>query len=116
MFLRYLTHIRTLSRASMVPRGLYFLPQAIFIPPLSDNYIFPPLATRHFFTPIMAFLPYRNSVTRFFVSGFFQQTTSPGPNRHAQEQFRIFSNIRGFIRIRNRLPGDEYTGEAIRIL
>ncbi len=28
---------------------------------------------------------------------------------------RIFSNIRGFIRIRNRLPGYEYTGESIRI-
>jgi hypothetical protein len=50
------------------------------------------------------------------VSGFFRQTPSPGPNRHAQDGFRIFSNIRGVIRIRNRLPGDEYTGESIRIL
>jgi hypothetical protein len=47
---------------------------------------------------------------------FFRQTTSPGPNRHAQEPFRMFSNIRGVIRIRNRLTGDEYTGESIRIL
>ncbi len=57
-----------------------------------------------------------NSVTRFFGSSFFHQTPSPGPNRDAQDRFRIFSNIRGFIRIRNRLPGDEYTGESIRIL
>jgi hypothetical protein len=48
---------------------------------------------------------------RFFVSGFFHQTTSPGPNRHAQERFRIFSNIRGVIRICYRLPDDEYMGE-----
>jgi hypothetical protein len=38
-----------------------------------------------------------------------------GPNRQAQERFQIFSNIRGVIRIRNRLPGDEYTRESIRI-
>jgi hypothetical protein len=38
---------------------------------------------------------------RFFVSGFFHQKTSPGPNRHAQEQFQIFSNIRGVIRVRD---------------
>ncbi len=59
---------------------------------------------------------YRNSVTRFFVSGFLHQTPSPSPNRHAQDRFQIFSNIRRVIRIRNRLPGDEYTGESIRIL
>ncbi len=46
---------------------------------------------------------------------FFLKTTSPGPNRHAQEWFRIFSNIRGVIRILNRLPGDEFTGESIGI-
>jgi hypothetical protein len=46
------------------------------------------------------------------VSGFFHQTPSPGPNRHAQDRFRIFSNMRGVIRIRNRIPGDEYTGES----
>ncbi len=46
---------------------------------------------------------------------FFYQTTSPGSSRQAQERFRIFTNIRGVIRIRNRLPGDEYTGELIRI-
>jgi hypothetical protein len=57
----------------------------------------------------------RNSVTRFFVSKFFHQTTSPGPKRHAQEQLRIFSNISGVISIRNRIPGDEYTGKSIEI-
>jgi hypothetical protein len=46
------------------------------------------------------------------VSGFFHQTSSPGPYRHAQDRFRFFSNIRGVIRIRNRLPSDEYTGES----
>ncbi len=50
------------------------------------------------------------------MSGFFHQTTSPDPNRHGQARFRIFSNIRGVIRIRNRLLGDEYTRESIRIL
>jgi hypothetical protein len=49
----------------------------------------------------------RESVTRFFATGFFHQTISPGPNRHVQEQFRIYSNIRGVIRICNRLLGDE---------
>ncbi len=39
-------------------RGLYFGPKMIFIPPPpSENYIFPPLATRRFSTTIMAFLP-----------------------------------------------------------
>ncbi len=50
------------------------------------------------------------------MSGFFHKTTSPGPNRRAQERFRIFSNIPGVIRIRNQLPGNEYTGESIRII
>ncbi len=50
------------------------------------------------------------------MSGFFHQTTSPGPNRQAQERFQIFSNIRGVIRIRNQLHGNEYAGESIRIL
>jgi hypothetical protein len=46
---------------------------------------------------------------------FFSSTTSPGPNGHAQKLFWIFPNIRGVIRILNWLPGDEYTGESIRI-
>jgi hypothetical protein len=50
------------------------------------------------------------------MSGFFHQATSTGPNRHAQERLQIFSNIRRVICIRNRLSGDEYTGELIRIL
>ncbi len=40
---------------------------------------------------------------------FFHHTTSSGLSRHAQKRFEIFSHFRGFIRIRNRLPGDEYT-------
>jgi hypothetical protein len=48
-------------------------------------------------------------MTRLFLKGqghkiFFvlhQKTTSPGPNRHAQKQVQIFSNIRGVIRSRN---------------
>jgi hypothetical protein len=64
---------------------------------------------------LTTFLNERDSVTRFFFSGFLL-TTSPGPNRHVQEGFRIFSNIRGVIRIRNRLPSDEYTRKSIRTL
>ncbi len=37
---------------------------------------------------------------KIFVSGFFHQTTSSGPNRQAQERFQIFLNIRAVIRIR----------------
>jgi hypothetical protein len=52
---------------------------------------------------------------RFFASGFFHHTSSSGPSRHAQKRFLIFSPIHGVIRILNRLPGDEYTRERIRI-
>ncbi len=34
---------------------------------------------------------------------------------HSQKRFRIFSNYSGIIRIRNRLTCDEYTRESIRI-
>ncbi len=38
-------------------RGLYFGPKTIFIPPPQKKMIFsPPLATRRFLTPIVAFL------------------------------------------------------------
>jgi hypothetical protein len=47
---------------------------------------------------------------------FFHQTTFPDLNRHVQERFLIFLNFCVVILIRNRLPGDEYTGESIRIL
>jgi hypothetical protein len=50
-----------------------------------------------------------------FLPLVFFITTSLGPNRHAQKRFPILSNIRGVISIHNRLPGDEYTGELIRI-
>jgi hypothetical protein len=50
-----------------------------------------------------------------FCLQFFYHTTSPGPNRHEQNQFRIFLNIREVIRIRNWLPGNESNGESIRI-
>ncbi len=46
---------------------------------------------------------------------FFHHTTSPGANRHAQKLFRFSSNICGVIRICNQFPGDEFTGESIRI-
>jgi hypothetical protein len=67
------------------------------------------------------------------VFGFFHQTPSPGPNRHVQDRFRIFSNIldsleyfalegsfvnqfrstpRLFTTGESQLPGDEYTGES----
>ena len=32
----------------------------------------------------------RDSLTRFFVLGFFPQTTPPGPNRDVLVQFRFF--------------------------
>ncbi len=51
----------------------------------------------------------------FFGSVILHKRTSPGPNRNAQKRFRIFSNIRGVIRTRSRLPDDEYTGESIKI-
>jgi hypothetical protein len=36
---------------------IIFIQKQYFPPPLSENYIFPPLATRRFVTPIMPFLP-----------------------------------------------------------
>jgi hypothetical protein len=50
-----------------------------------------------------------------FCLRFFYHRTSHCPNRHAQKQFRICSNIRGVICICNQLLGDEYTGELTRI-
>jgi hypothetical protein len=57
----------------------------------------------------------KGTVSRDFSYPFFHQTTYPSPNEHAQERFRIFSKILGAVRFRNRLPGDEYTGESIKI-
>jgi hypothetical protein len=45
---------------------------------------------------------FKGTVSRDFSSPvFFHQTTSPGPNGHAQKRFRIFPNIRGVICICN---------------
>jgi hypothetical protein len=67
-------------------------------------------------TPVLILGMLKEQCHEVFVSGFFHKTTFPGPNRHAQERFRIFSNICGVIRIRIRLPGNEYNGESISIL
>jgi hypothetical protein len=50
---------------------------------------------------------------RFFDSVYFHQTTSLSPVRHTWKTSLIFflSNIRGVIRIRNRLPGVFTAGE-----
>ncbi len=45
---------------------------------------------------IDAFL--RDSVTRFFASGFFHESVSPQPQIIPLGPFRIFSKIRGDIR------------------
>jgi hypothetical protein len=34
---------------------------------------------------------------------FFFIKVSPGPSRHTQMQYRMLSNIRGLIRVRNRI-------------
>jgi hypothetical protein len=39
-------------------------------------------------------LAYRDSVTRFFASGFFDESVSPQPQSIALGPFRIFSKIR----------------------
>jgi hypothetical protein len=41
---------------------------------------------------------YRDSVTRFFTSGFFHESVSPQPQRIPLGPFQIFSKIRGDIR------------------
>jgi hypothetical protein len=46
-------------------------------------------------------LPLKEQCHEIFHVRFFHQTPSPGPNRHAQDRFQIFLNIRGVIRIRN---------------
>jgi hypothetical protein len=46
---------------------------------------------------------------------FFHQQLLLVPIGMPRNDFEFFSNIRGVIRIRYRLPGDEYTGESIRI-
>jgi hypothetical protein len=43
-------------------------------------------------------IPLRDSVTRFFASGFFHESVSPQPQSIPLRPFRIFSKIRGDIR------------------
>jgi hypothetical protein len=40
----------------------------------------------------------RDSVTKFFASGFFHESVSPQPQSNPFRPFRIFSKIRGDIR------------------
>jgi len=42
---------------------------------------------------------------RFLKSGFFHQTTSPGPNRDILEPFSFLANFHGVMYIFKRLPG-----------
>ena len=42
-------------------------------------------------------VPYRDSVTRFFASGFFYESVSPQPQSIPLGPFRIFSKSRGDI-------------------
>jgi hypothetical protein len=59
---------------------------------------------------------FKGTVSRYFsTSVFFHQTTSSGPNGHAQKRFQIFLNICGAVRIRDGPAGDEYTWKSISI-
>ncbi len=46
------------------------------------------------------------------MSGFFIEQLLLVPIGKPRNDFKFFSNIRGVIRIRIRLPGGEYTGES----
>ncbi len=56
------------------------------------------------------FLSYRDSVTRFFASGFFYESVSPQPQSITIGPFRIFSKIRGDIRKSRCTTGVNDTG------
>jgi hypothetical protein len=47
---------------------------------------------------------------------FFHFLIFTGPNRHAQKRISIFLNSHWVIRIRNRLPGDEYPASQLESL
>jgi len=49
---------------------------------------------------------------RFLMSGFFHQTTPPGPTRDVLEPFLFLSIFRGVMYILKRLPGIRDTGES----
>ncbi len=53
---------------------------------------------------------YRDSVTRFFVSGFFYESPSPKPLIITLGSFRICSKICGYIRKSRCTTGVNYTG------
>jgi hypothetical protein len=52
----------------------------------------------------------RDSVTRFFASGFFHESVSPPPQSIPLGPFRIFSKIRGDIRKLRCTTGINDTG------
>ncbi len=52
----------------------------------------------------------RDSVTRFFASGFFHESVSPKPLSIPLGSFRIFSKIRGDIRSSRLTTGINDTG------
>ncbi len=52
----------------------------------------------------------RDSVTRFFASGFFHESVSPKPLSIALGPFRFFSKIRGDIRSSRLTTGISDTG------
>jgi len=55
-------------------------------------------------------VPYRDSVTRFFASGFFYESVSPQPQSIPLGPFQIFSKIRGEIRTSRCTTGINDTG------
>jgi hypothetical protein len=52
----------------------------------------------------------RDSVTRFFASGFFHQSVSPQPQSIPKGPFQIFSKIHGDIRSSRLTTGINNTG------
>jgi len=51
---------------------------------------------------------------RFLKSGFFHQTTPPGPTRDVLEPLSFLANFRGVMYILKRLPGVRDTGSRNR--
>ena len=47
---------------------------------------------------------------RFLKSGFFHQTTPPGPTREVLEPFKFLVNFHRVMNILKRLPGIQDTG------
>jgi hypothetical protein len=53
---------------------------------------------------------YRDSVTKFFASDYFHETSSPKPMKTTIGLFQIFSKISGDIRKSSYTTGVNYTG------